>query len=322
MERLIERCAGLMCTRHRSPRRCRCRANRVGADRDQDVSRHHRGAGAAGGLAGQLRGHACRDGVDRVYWKPVYYLLEDGFEVWAAECSAPQERAWTQDGCGRLGVDLPAGRAWAGPPSFVPPKPIRELRDLTRYRKALLAERTREVQRLHKVLEDAGIKLASVGGDPLGVSSQAMLEALVAGTHDPGAGGAGSGAAAAKLPALQEALQGRWGPSWAAGRGDAGPHRPAGRDDRAPERGGGPRGRPFLALLGLLMTIPGVNRRTAEVIVAEIGSDMGRFPTAAHLASWAGVCPGNNESAGKHGSGRTCGSKGCPAMMIRALRSA
>jgi transposase len=97
-------------------------------------------------------------------------------------------------------------------PSFVPPKPIRELRDLTRYRKALLAERTRESQRLHKVLEDAGIKLASVASDPLGVSGRAMLEALVAGTHDPQVlAELARGRLRAKLPALREALEGRFG---------------------------------------------------------------------------------------------------------------
>jgi transposase len=120
-----------------------------------------------------------------VYWKPVYYLLEDDFEVWLLNAqhlkNVPGRKTDVADSvwiCQLVEHGLVR-------PSFVPPKPIRELGDLTRYGKAVLAERTREAQRLHKVLEDAGIKLASVASDPLGVSGRAMLEALVAGTHDP-----------------------------------------------------------------------------------------------------------------------------------------
>jgi transposase len=191
-------------------------------------------------------------------------------------------------------------------PSFVPPRPIRELRELTRYRKALIYERTRETQRLHKVLEDAGIKLGCVASDVLGVSGRAMLEALVGGTTDPEVlAELARGSLRNKLPALREALEGRV----------ARHHRLLVAEllahldylDEAIQRLSGEVAQmvaPFSPLLALLCTIPGVDRRTAEVILAEIGVDMARFPTAGHLASWAGLCPGNNESAGKHFSGK------------------
>jgi transposase len=210
-------------------------------------------------------------------------------------------------------------------PSFVPPKPIRELRELTRYRKALVHERTREAQRLHKVLEDAGIKLGCVASDVLGVSGRAMLEALVGGTTDPEVlAELARGQLRKKLPALREALQGRV----------ARHHRLLVAEllahldylDEAIGRLSGEVARvvaPFSPLLALLCTIPGVDRRTAEVILAEVGTDMGRFPTAGHLASWAGLCPGNNESAGKHFSGKTRrGSKWLRTTLSQAANAA
>jgi transposase len=260
-----------------------------------------------------------------VYWKPVYYLLEDDFEVWLLNAqhlkNVPGRKTDVADSvwiCQLVEHGLVR-------PSFVPPKPIRELPDLTRYRKALLAERTREVQRLHKVLEDAGIKLASVASDPLGVSGRAMLEALVSGTHDPQVlAELARGRLRAKLPALREALEGRFGAHHGLLVGEM-----LARIDQMDETIGRLSAEvarvaaPFSPLLGLLMTIPGVSRRTAEVILAEIGPDMGRFPTAAHLASWAGVCPGNNESAGKHGSGRTRkGSKWLRVALVEAAHAA
>jgi transposase len=228
-----------------------------------------------------------------VYWKPVYYLLEDAFEVWLLNAqhlkNVPGRKTDVADSvwiCQLVEHGLVR-------PSFVPPKPIRELRDLTRYRKALLAERTREVQRLHKVLEDAGIKLASVASDPLGVSGRAMLEALVSGTHDPQVlAELARGRLRAKLPALREAVEGRFGAHHGLLVGEM-----LARIDQMDEtisRLSAEVARvaaPFSPLLALLVTIPGVSRRTAEVILAEIGPDMGRFPTAAHLASWAGCVP-------------------------------
>jgi transposase len=165
-------------------------------------------------------------------------------------------------------------------PSFVPPKPIRELRDLTRYRKALIQERTREAQRLQKVLEDAGIKLGTVASDVLGVSGRAMLDALVSGTHDPAVlAELAKGRLRAKLPALREALEGRFRAHHALLLGELLAH--LDYLDEAIERLSSEVARvvaPFSPLLALLITIPGGSRRTAEVILAEVGTDMGQFP--------------------------------------------
>jgi transposase len=260
-----------------------------------------------------------------VYWKAPYYLLEDDVEVWLLNAqhlrNVPGRKTDVADSAWICQL-VEHGLVRA---SFVPPKPIRELRDLTRYRKALIQERTREAQRLHKVLEDAGIKLSSVASDILGVSGRLMLEALTQGTHDPGVlAELARGRLRAKLPALREALEGRFRAHHALlvaemlARVD--------QMDEAIERLSAEVARvaaPFSPLLALLMTIPGVSRRTAEVILAEIGTDMGRFPSAGHLASWAGICPGNNESAGKHRSGRTRkGSKWLRATLTEAANAA
>jgi transposase len=260
-----------------------------------------------------------------VFWKPVYYLLEDDFDCWLLNAqhlrNVPGRKTDVKDAewiCQLVEHGLVR-------PSFVPPKPIRELRELTRYRKALIHERTREAQRLHKLLEDTGIKLASVASDILGVSGRAMLEGLVAGTTDPEVlAELARGRLRAKLPALREALAGRV----------ARHHRLLVAEllahldylDEAIERLSGEVARvvaPFSPLLALLTTIPGVDRRTAEVILAEIGTDMARFPSAGHLASWAGLCPGNNESAGKHRAGTTRkGSKWLRTALVQAANAA
>jgi transposase len=191
--------------------------------------------------------------------------------------------------------------------SFVPPAPIRELRDLTRYRKALIQDRTREANRLHKVLQDAGIKLASVATDVLGVSGRAMLEALIGGTTDPNVlAELACGRLRTKLPALRQALTGPFRPHHAFLATQLLAHL-----DHLDELIATVSGQidavlaPFAEELARLDAIPGVNKRTVEGIVAEIGVDMRVFPSAGHLASWAGLCPGNNESAGKHRSGKT-----------------
>ncbi len=192
-------------------------------------------------------------------------------------------------------------------PSFVPPREIRELRDLTRYRKAQIQERTREAQRLEKTLQDAGIKLSSVASDVLGVSGRAMVTALVEGTHDPEVlASLARGAVRKKLPQLKEALEAHFRAHHALIASEILAH--IDYLDEAIERLSGEIEKviaPFCEQVALLDTIPGVNRRTAETLIAEIGADMGPFPTHRHLASWAGMCPGNNESAGKHRSGKT-----------------
>jgi transposase len=242
-----------------------------------------------------------------VYWKPVYYLLENDFQLLLVNPAhfkqVPGRKTDVAD-CAWLAQLLEHGLLRG---SLVPPAPIRELRDLTRYRKSLTEERTRAANRLHKVLQDAGIKLSSVATDLLGVSGRSMLAALVAGTTDPALlAELARGHLRKKLPALRQALTGRFSPH----------HRflvsrLLADIDYCEEAGAELSRRieellaPFAAAVERLITIPGVQRRTAQVLVAEIGVDMSRFPSAAHLSSWAGMCPGNHESAGKRRSGKT-----------------
>jgi transposase len=242
-----------------------------------------------------------------VYWKPIFYMLEDIATCVLANAGqiaqVPGRKTDMKD-CMWIAQLLEHGLIRG---SFVPPAPIRELRDLTRYRKALIQERTRAANRLHKVLEDAGVKLASVATDILGVSGRAMLEALVQGTTDAEVlADLARGVLRKKLPALRQALCGRFRahPGFLVGQIlahldalDKGIEAVSTQIEVAIA--------PFAAEVERLDTIPGVNRRTAEVIIAEIGVDMRVFPTAGHLASWAGLCPGNNESAGKHRPART-----------------
>ncbi|MGO9450003.1 MAG: IS110 family transposase, partial [Candidatus Binataceae bacterium] len=236
-----------------------------------------------------------------VYWKPVYYLLENDFELLLVNPAhfkqVPGRKTDVAD-CVWLAQLLEHGLLRS---SFVPPAPIRELRDLTRYRKSLTEERTRAANRLHKVLQDAGIKLSSVATDLLGVSGHAMLMALAAGTTDPALlANLARGKLRKKLPELRQALIGRFGPhhrfmlSRLLADIDYLEEASTELSKRIEELLA-----PFAAAIERLITIPGVQRRTAEVMVAEIGADMSRFPSAAHLASWAGMCPGNHESAGK-----------------------
>lgn len=191
--------------------------------------------------------------------------------------------------------------------SFVPPVPMRELRDLTRYRKTIVQERSRAINRLHKVLEDADIKLASVATDVLGVSGRAMLDALVGGTTDPDTlADLARGALRKKLPALRQALSGRFRAHHAFLLSQILAHIDYVEDAiDAISQQVGLLLAPFTEDLERVSTIPGVKQRTAEVVIAEIGVDMSVFPSAGHLASWAALCPGNNESAGKHRSGKT-----------------
>jgi transposase len=260
-----------------------------------------------------------------VYWKPVYYLLEDACQCWLLNArhlrNVPGRKTDVADAVW-IAQLVEHGLVR---PSFVPPKPIRELRNLTRYRKAQIEERTREAQRRDKVLQDAGIKLSSVASDVLGVSGRAMLQALVAGGHDPAAlADLARGTLRKKLPALREALQGRFGPHHAL---------LVGAILAKLEVLDGLIGElsaeiarvlvPFAREVDLLRTLPGVDQRTAEGLVAEIGVEMQRFGTAARLASWAGMCPGHHESAGKRGAGTTRkGSKWLRTYLTEAAKAA
>lgn len=260
-----------------------------------------------------------------VYWKSPYYLLEDDFDVLLVNAAhvkhVPGRKTDTIDAAW-LALLLSRGLLRA---SFVPPPPIRELRDLTRYRKALINERSREVNRIHKTLEDAGVKLATVASDVMGVSGRDMMHALIGGQADPGVlAELARGKLRAKLPALRKALTGRFRDHHAfllermlahVDDLEADTIALSERIEAATA--------PFAAEIALLCTIPGVGQRSAEVILAEIGNDMGRFPTAGHLASWAGICPGQRESAGKRGSAKTRkGSKWLRTALVESARAA
>jgi transposase len=256
-----------------------------------------------------------------VYWKPVYYILEDTVECWLLNArhvrNVPGRKTDVCDAqwlCQLVEHGLVK-------PSFVPPPPIRELRDLTRYRRSLIQEQARERQRVDKVLQDAGIKLSSEATDVLGVSAREMLDQLVAGERDvEKLADLARGRMRSKIPALQEALRGHFGVHHALILGEMLAH--IDTLDAAIERISVEIGRrlaPFDDVLDRLDTIPGVGRRTAEDLVAEIGLDMDRFPTPGHLASWAALAPGNNESAGKHRSGKTRrGNKWLRACLVEA----
>lgn len=191
--------------------------------------------------------------------------------------------------------------------SFIPPREIAVIRELTRYRKKLIEARTSELQRLSKVLEDGGIKIDSVASKLTTVSARAMIEALINGERDPAVlADLARGRMRGKIPDLTRACAGRFADQHALmctlhlEHIDHLTDMIARLDTRIDEAS-----LPFVQQTALLETIPGIGERAAQVIISEIGVEMARFPTAAHLASWAGLCPGNNESAGKHRSGRT-----------------
>ncbi len=257
-----------------------------------------------------------------VYWKCVYYMLEDEFELLLVNAThikhVPGRKTDTIDA--QWIAQLLACGLLRG--SLVPPKPIRELRDLTRYRKALIYERGRAVNRLHKVLEHAGVKLACVATDVMGVSGRAMMRELIEGHADADAlAELAKGKLRKKLPELRKALVGRFRTHHAFMLERMLAHIDVLEDDiaalsaRIEEQIS-----PFATKVQLLCTIPGVQQRTAEVIIAETGGDMSAFPSAKHLASWAGVCPGQRESAGKRKSSKT--RKGSPWLRATLIESA
>jgi transposase len=237
------------------------------------------------------------------YWKPVFYLLENDIETWLLNArhmkNVPGRKTDVADSewiCKMVEHGLVR-------PSFVPPPAIRQLRDLTRYRTEVIRERTREAQRLEKLLEDSGIKLSAVVSDLLGKSARAMLEALIAGERDPEILAEMARASMrAKRQILAQALTGHHAflARTMLDRIDAVTATEAWLSEEITRQLA-----PFRRQIELLTTIPGVSTRSAEMILAETGAYMGRFPSAAHLASWAGMCPGNHESAGKHTSGKS-----------------
>ena len=242
------------------------------------------------------------------YWKPVWYVLEErGFDLKLVNARhvkiVPGRKSDVADA--EWLAELLEHGLLRG--SFVPPVAIRELRDLTRYRKRLIQAHTSECQRIHKTLEDAGIKLDSVASDVLGVSGRRMLQALIGGERDPEKlADLAKGRLRAKIADLREALRGRFREHHALLIGMALDHTDhleatIARLDTEVDRVMAP----FAEARDHLDTITGVGKRAAECIIAEIGVDMTVFPTAGHLASWAGRCPGNNITGGKRRSGKT-----------------
>jgi transposase len=242
-----------------------------------------------------------------VYWKPVYYLLEGRFELLLVNARhvkhVPGRKTDVLD-CQWLAQLLQCGLLRA---SFVPELPQRELRDLTRQRSQLVSDQVRVANRIHKVLEDANIKLSSVASDIFGVSGRDMLRALAEGKANPAQmADLARRQMRRKIPQLEQALEGRM----------RGHHRfllaelldQFDEIERRIERFSQrivEASRPFAKAISAVAALPGFDHRAAENTIAEIGDYMGRFPTAAHLSSWAGMCPGSQESAGKRKSGKT-----------------
>jgi transposase len=256
------------------------------------------------------------------YWKPIWNLFEERFSlllVNAAHVKAVPGRKTDVKDAAWLAELLRHGLL---APSFVPDRPARELRELTRYRRSLVRERTAEVNRLQKTLEGAHITLASVVSDVTGVSARKMLGELVAGTEDAAAlAELAVGQVRRKREALEQALTGRMSvhPRFMVGQHLA--HIDA-LDEQIATVGAqiAERLRPCEPHLAILDSIPGIGPWSAEVIIAEIGTDMSRFPDEGHLASWAGMCPGHNESAGKRRSGKT--RKGSPWLRVTLTEAA
>lgn len=260
-----------------------------------------------------------------VYWKPVFNILEDKMEVILANAKAvknvPGRKTDVKD-CEWLAQLLRYGLIKG---SFIPPKPIRELRDLTRYREKLMQKRSSELNRLQKFLEDANIKLSSVVSDINGVSAQDMIRHLIqADLSTEQMAQLARGALRNKIEDLEKALEGylsdhhrlilRLSLQMIASY-DGAIEKLDAEIDRRMEA--------FREESEMLQTIPGVKKKSAERIVAEIGVDMSRFPSDAHLSSWAGISPGNNESAGKRRSGKvTPGNKWLKGTLVEAAWAA
>jgi transposase len=260
-----------------------------------------------------------------IYWRPVYHLLEGRCQLLLVNAQhikqVPGRKTDVKD-CEWIAQLLQHGLLRS---SFVPPEPIWELRELTRHRTQLMGERARLANRIQKLLEDANLKLGSVVSDVLGKSGRAMLEAIVAGETDAEKlAELALGRLRKKMPQLHLALEGRVTEHHCfvlrllldqltslegfIGRLEA-------RTEAALL--------PFVAAVQRLKTIPGIDEHVAQTVIAEMGTDMSVFPSAAHLASWVGICPGNNESAGKQLSGRiTKGNRWLRSALVQAAWSA
>jgi len=259
------------------------------------------------------------------YWKPLFNILEEDFEVVlvnARHLSKVPGRKTDQSDAEWLAKLMQCGLLKA---SFIPPPGQRELRELTRYRNSFVRERVNLMNRLHKLLESANIKLGSVASDVLGVSGRAMLEAIIAGQMSPAEmAELAKGRMREKREELAKALEGRvkahhrFVLTELLCQIDSLDETIARFDQQIVEYC-----RPFEEAIALVDTIPGVGRRSAEDLIAEIGIDMERFPTHRHLASWAGRSPGNHQSGGKRRSGkRSKGNKRLGAVLNQMAHAA
>jgi transposase len=265
-----------------------------------------------------------------VYWRPVFNILEGTLDVILT--NARDAKGYKARKTDVIDAEWLADLLRHGllKPSFIPPRPIRELRELTRYRESLVREQTALANRIQKLIESANIKLGQVASDALGVSGKLMLQALAAGETDAEKmSHLAQTSLKRKQPQLQQALEGRMTQAqrWILGQLLDQYEQVTAALQRVEERIGQEvesSADPFVPeAVQLLDTIPGVGETVAQIIVAEIGVDMARFPTAHHLASWAGMCPGNNESAGKRKSGKTTkGSRYLRAALVQAAWAA
>ena len=309
MEVLVERCAGLDV--HKTTVMACVRAPAGDGSRAQEVrefSTYTTGLRALQAWLGERNVTQVAMEATGVYWRPVWYMLEEraGWElllVNAAHVKNLPGRKTDVADAAWLAQLLECGLLRG---SFVPTPVMGRLRDLTRYRTKLVQERARETQRVQKTLEDSGIKLESVVSDVLGKSAREMIEALIAGERDPKVLAEMSRTRMRpKIPELRLALEGRFGDHHALMLRmhlDHIDHLGAaisGIDQKVEAEIA-----PFARQVERLLTIPGIGLVVAWIIIAEIGIDMSRFPSAAHLASWVGLCPGNHESAGKRRSGK------------------
>lgn len=280
------------------------------------------------GMRDWLQDHGCKVVAMEstgVYWRPIFNLLEGDFEVLLVNPThikqVPGRKTDVKD-CEWIAELLEHGLLKG---SFIPPVEIRDLRDLTRYRRKLVETHTSEVNRVQKTLEGANIKLSSVASDVMGVSGRAILNALLSGVKDPVAlAGLSKGRLRKKKEELEEALEGRFRPHHARLLTRILAHIEFLEEGIAQcEEEIEVICRPFAKEVELLDTEPGVDKRSAQDIIAEIGVEMGQFPSHKHLCSWAKISPGNNESGGKRYSGRTGkGNKWLRAILVECGHAA
>jgi transposase len=302
MENLFPCCAGLDVHKE-SVEAC---VRRIEANGRVHSQTHHWGTmtrdllAMADWMAAQGVTHAAMESTG-VFWKPIYNILEGRFTMLLVNArhlkQVPGRKSDVRD-CQWIAQLLQYGLLKG---SFIPRRSQRELRDLTRHRTQLVEEKARTANRIHKVLQDTNIKLSSVATDVLGASGRAMLEALLAGEEDPvKLADLAQRKLRGKIPELEKALEGHLTEHhrfmlWLLWKQLAQQEELIAELDRKIEE----QTRPFTAEIDRLDAVPGVDRRVAEVVLAEVGPDMKPFPTHANLASWAGMCPGNEESAGK-----------------------